>query len=66
MFLQTKRETRPDSFGTLATLSVFCSNRFIIKTHYLSGSMLYVESDRFGRMLRVIRMPRVFRPETGE
>ena len=43
MFLQKMRVTSPDSAGPLAIRSVFCSNRFIIKTHYLSRSMLYVE-----------------------
>jgi len=43
MFLQSKRETRPDSFGTPATLFVFRSNRFIIKGYSLYGSMLSVK-----------------------
>jgi hypothetical protein len=46
MYLQTKREKRPDSFGTPETVSVFRKNPFIIKAHYLSRSMLSVKSDR--------------------
>jgi len=41
-YLQKKRVSSPDFFGTLATLSVFRSNRFIRKGHSLSKSTLLV------------------------
>jgi len=47
MYLYKMRETRADSIRTPGIRSVFCSNRFIIKTHYLSRSMLSVKSDKF-------------------
>jgi hypothetical protein len=43
MYLQMKRGTRPDSCRTPAIRAVFRSDRFIIKGHSLSRSMLLVK-----------------------
>jgi hypothetical protein len=43
MYLQMKRGTLPDSCGTPVIRAVFRSDRFIIKGHSLSGSMLLVK-----------------------
>lgn len=43
MYLQKTLTPSPDSDRALATRSVFCQNRFSIKGHYLSRSMLPVK-----------------------